>query len=145
MRWESSSSYAPRTAQRGFAPHHAVSRGVTRSHREKSPRTARPFSAQRVDGGAAAYSLAIPLDGGLQKEFRRNSFPRGVPRGHPLTTRKARHKRVGLFLWWERVDSDHRRHCQQIYSLSPLATRERSHMKLNVFGGEAAAEHHWSW
>ena len=30
--------------------------------------------------------------------------------------------------WWGRVDSDHRRQCQQIYSLSPLATRERSHM-----------------
>ena len=43
-------------------------------------------------------------------------------------------------LWWERVDSDHRRHCQQIYSLSPLATRERSHMKLYDLGGEAAAE-----
>ena len=28
---------------------------------------------------------------------------------------------------WEIVDSNHRRHCQQIYSLSPLATREISH------------------
>ena len=28
--------------------------------------------------------------------------------------------------WWERVDSDHRSKMQQIYSLSPLATRERS-------------------
>ena len=26
--------------------------------------------------------------------------------------------------WWGRVDSNHRRHSQQIYSLSPLATRE---------------------
>ena len=26
--------------------------------------------------------------------------------------------------WWVMVDSNHRRHCQQIYSLSPLATRE---------------------
>ena len=26
--------------------------------------------------------------------------------------------------WWGMVDSNHRRHCQQIYSLSPLATRE---------------------
>ena len=30
--------------------------------------------------------------------------------------------------WWERVDSNHRRHCQQIYSLPPLATREHSHI-----------------
>ena len=34
------------------------------------------------------------------------------------------------FFWWERVDSDHRSHRQQIYSLPPLATRERSHMEL---------------
>ena len=31
-------------------------------------------------------------------------------------------------LWWERVDSNHRRHSQQIYSLPPLATREHSHI-----------------
>ena len=30
--------------------------------------------------------------------------------------------------WWEMVDSNHRRRCQQIYSLSPLATREISHI-----------------
>ena len=35
-----------------------------------------------------------------------------------------------FFIWWERVDSDHRSHWQQIYSLPPLATRERSHMEL---------------
>ncbi len=33
----------------------------------------------------------------------------------------------GKAFWWERVDSNHRRRCQQIYSLSPLATRELSH------------------
>ena len=32
--------------------------------------------------------------------------------------------------WWERVDSDHRSQRQQIYSLPPLAARERSHMEL---------------
>ncbi len=26
--------------------------------------------------------------------------------------------------WWGKVDSNHRRHSQQIYSLSPLATRD---------------------
>ena len=30
------------------------------------------------------------------------------------------------FLWWELVDSNHRSIKQQIYSLSPLATRESS-------------------
>ena len=32
-----------------------------------------------------------------------------------------------LFSWWERVDSNHRSWKQQIYSLSPLATREPPH------------------
>ena len=32
------------------------------------------------------------------------------------------------------VDSNHRRHCQQIYSLSPLATREIPHIKLEAGG-----------
>ena len=31
--------------------------------------------------------------------------------------------------WWGMVDSNHRRRCQQIYSLSPLATREIPHIK----------------
>ena len=32
-------------------------------------------------------------------------------------------------IWWEWVDSNHRSRRQQIYSLPPLATRERSHMQ----------------
>ena len=32
-------------------------------------------------------------------------------------------------LWWELVDSNHRSIKQQIYSLSPLATRESSHIQ----------------
>ena len=36
---------------------------------------------------------------------------------------------VSLF-WWGMVDSNHRRHSQQIYSLSPLATREIPHIHL---------------
>ena len=41
-------------------------------------------------------------------------------------------------IWWGKVDSNHRRHCQQIYSLSPLATREFPHMR---FSGQ----NWWSW
>ncbi len=37
------------------------------------------------------------------------------------------------------MDSNHRRQSQQIYSLSPLATRELSHMKLTPFGGSGGA------
>ena len=43
---------------------------------------------------------------------------------------KTKNRPIGRFLfWWERVDSDHRRQSQQIYSLPPLATREHSHIK----------------
>ena len=43
----------------------------------------------------------------------------------------------GAFAWWGKVDSNHRRHCQQIYSLSPLATREFPHIQLPTV--------RWSW
>ena len=35
-----------------------------------------------------------------------------------------------VFLWWGRTDSNHRSETQQIYSLSPLATRELPHIQL---------------
>ena len=35
-------------------------------------------------------------------------------------------------VWWGKMDSNHRRHCQQIYSLSPLATREFPHMNFFI-------------
>lgn len=41
------------------------------------------------------------------------------------------------FIWWEVVDSNHRSHRRQIYSLFPLATRETSHMQLRF--------EIWSW
>ena len=34
----------------------------------------------------------------------------------------------GVFCWWGKVDSNHRSDKQQIYSLSPLATREFPHI-----------------
>ena len=37
---------------------------------------------------------------------------------------------------WVAVDSNHRRRCQQIYSLSPLATREATHI-ITALCGEA--------
>ena len=41
--------------------------------------------------------------------------------------------RISL-LWWGMVDSNHRRHRQQIYSLSPLATREFPHIQFALGG-----------
>ena len=46
--------------------------------------------------------------------------------------------KVCSFTWWEMVDSNHRRRSQQIYSLSPLATREISHIKFYT-------KNSWSW
>ena len=55
-----------------------------------------------------------------------------------------RQKKIGsetfslpIHTWWGKVDSNHRRHCQQIYSLSPLATREFPHI---LFSAQ-----YWSW
>ena len=38
--------------------------------------------------------------------------------------------KIRHIIWWRRVDSNHRSKKQQIYSLSPLATRELPHIKL---------------
>ena len=44
---------------------------------------------------------------------------------------KSQHSCVEILTnWWGRVDSNHRRHSQQIYSLSPLATREHPRIHL---------------
>ena len=47
---------------------------------------------------------------------------------HPSSTTKNRHPCGQRFLWWGRTDSNHRSETQQIYSLSPLATRELPHI-----------------
>ena len=52
--------------------------------------------------------------GGFSHKSKRNSAPKLVRS------------------WWGKVDSNHRSDKQQIYSLSPLATREFPHMKLLV-------------
>ena len=41
---------------------------------------------------------------------------------------KVQHQKVLDFFWWGRTDSNHRSDTQQIYSLSPLATRELPHI-----------------
>ena len=43
---------------------------------------------------------------------------------------KTPSQRTRSYHWWGRVDSNHRRHSQQIYSLSPLATREHPRIHL---------------
>ena len=60
------------------------------------------------------------------------SCPKIGWRNCQFSTIQQRKKPVTSFfvtgLWWELVDSNHRSIKQQIYSLSPLATRESSHI-----------------
>ena len=44
--------------------------------------------------------------------------------------KKLADSKIDQSFWWELVDSNHRSITQQIYSLSPLATRESSHILL---------------
>ena len=45
-------------------------------------------------------------------------------------TQKKTNPKGLVFFWWGRTDSNHRSETQQIYSLSPLATRELPHIEL---------------
>ena len=54
-----------------------------------------------------------------------------VPEENEKSEPFSNRKQVRIFLvWWARVDSNHRSWKQQIYSLSPLATREHAHIHL---------------
>ena len=46
-----------------------------------------------------------------------------------LTPKKNRYSNEYRFFWWKVVDSNHRSHRRQIYSLFPLATRETFHIQ----------------
>ena len=56
-----------------------------------------------------------------------------VPEENEKSEPFSNRKQVRIFLvWWARVDSNHRSWKQQIYSLSPLATREHAHILFAV-------------
>ena len=57
------------------------------------------------------------------------------------TDKNVPDSKIGHIIWWERVDSNHRSHRQQIYSLSPLATRELSHIQFK----DRRHQSEWSW
>ena len=75
-----------------------------------SPVCGRAGSAGKRATGTFSYTL--PFESAFTK---------------PIPNKKLIHSDE-LFVWWGKVDSNHRRHCQQIYSLSPLATREFPHI-----------------
>ena len=57
------------------------------------------------------------------------------PQTRMNTKKNVPDSKIRHIIWWGMVDSNHRRHCQQIYSLSPLATREIPHIKLELVDG----------
>ena len=85
-----------------------------------SPACGRARSAGNVP--PARFLTRLPFESTLHK--------------NPYQAKAPSHK-DGAFAWWGKVDSNHRRHCQQIYSLSPLATREFPHIRLLTV--------RWSW
>ena len=66
-----------------------------------------------------------------------------VPEENEKSEPFSNRKQVRIFLvWWARVDSNHRSWKQQIYSLSPLATREHAHIQFAV-SQTACIYYHW--
>ena len=54
------------------------------------------------------------------------------PQTRMNTKKNVPDSKIRHIIWWGMVDSNHRRRCQQIYSLSPLATREIPHIHMNL-------------
>ena len=50
------------------------------------------------------------------------------PQTRMNTKKNVPDSKIRHIIWWRKMDSNHRRHSQQIYSLSPLAARELSHV-----------------
>ena len=103
----------------------------------------RPVSASRcgtpspTDGSprsAVGRDPCVPPRNARYPSGRTGSLaPTDVPRKggkKENSTRKA-----SAVFWWGMVDSNHRRRCQQIYSLSPLATREIPHIQYGIGAG----------
>ncbi len=93
-------------------------------------RTSNEVSALRLFTSGQRYAIREDEAAGIRPPSHSDDG-----RKYPITPKRKAHRSVCFSFWWERVDSNHRRHRQQIYSLSPLATRERSHMKLKCGAG----------
>ena len=80
--------------------------------------------------GAAIFYSPSTLAKRIPLGKSRISLRSNITRRRRIELKKALAS-ASAFFWWERVDSDHRSQRQQIYSLPPLATRERSHIRLS--------------
>ena len=110
--WPASSNCPPHSAY--YCSNPQCAHGVQRSsNRRIRPAAAGPRRLQVSTGHLlkAAFRIRPPNN---QKHKKTN--PKGL-----------------VFLWWGRTDSNHRSDTQQIYSLSPLATRELPHIQFAPF------------
>ena len=67
----------------------------------------------------------------MKNRPRQGAPPRAAFRIHPQIENEQP-LAGSLIFWWRRMDSNHRRRSQQIYSLSPLATWVLLHIQLEV-------------
>ena len=97
----------------------------------------RPFG--RVGGWWIRFAFILPSAGRMnigshqflnwwQQVSTGHLHLEGFESHHPHSKTKTPAVKAGVLFWWGMVDSNHRRHSQQIYSLSPLATREIPHI-----------------
>ena len=88
----------------------------------------RPLPGSAARATAFFYQVFSGNSGAAKTAGRKRGVrPAGPARALPAacpTKGKGRSLGSDRPFWWRRVDSNHRRRCQQIYSLPPLATRE---------------------
>ena len=88
-----------------------------------------PNSRKRQGKWALSWENRPKMVGQHCKTVSKNQLAKS-----PIFDDTAKKKACDIFfvtgLWWELVDSNHRSITQQIYSLSPLATRESSPIQL---------------
>ena len=91
--------------------------------KKRHARCPRPFVG-KVDSPICGSDRHLNCVQGAALTAHRAVIHSRALRIHPQIPTKKRHARCLFFVGWGKVDSNHRRRCQQIYSLSPLATRE---------------------
>ena len=124
---------------------HLITKEQTQPHLHRK-QVVRICSFLVGDGGYSAFSIfsntcecyrknCCTRDFGSPQNLSRLCGCVAEPCVSPMLPSPAKTKTppMAVFLfWWEMVDSNHRRRSQQIYSLSPLATREISHIKFEL-------------
>ena len=98
-------------------------------------KTSAYFHTLRFFGGRGWIARAALLKTAHRAVFAPSSTmsPQLFESTRPVSLALSQNKNLSILsyaevFWWARVDSNHRSSKQQIYSLSPLATREHAHI-----------------